>query len=294
MVAKKKNNFGKEKLSPLTAVLLAVLIAYVAIMCLMFLWAVMTSFKSPAGYHQDKVGFPTDPYFNYLYVFSVFEVTMSGVTHSMLRMLGNSLLYALGCSLAKATVTCVVAYLSARYAYKFSKVVYTIVIVSMVTPVVGSLPSELQMAMNLGLYNSIPGQWVMKCNFLGMYFLVFYEFFKSMPKSYTEAAEIDGASDWKILTSIAFPLVSFTFLSVVLIYFIEYWNDYQIPLAFMPDQPTLAYGMYFLANGAGVNELKKVPYIMTMAIMVLVPILVLFLCCHKRLLGNLNVGGIKG
>lgn len=292
-ITKKKDGLTRSRFSPLTVALLVVLLLYVLIMCGMFFWAVITSLKSPNGYYNDPIGVPSAISLNYGFVFRNFKIMVSGETHTMFNMVTNSLLYAVGCAFTKTLVTCVTAYLCARYSYKFSKVIYTVVIVSMIVPIVGSLPSELQMAHTLRLHNHIWGLWIMKMNFLGMYFLVFYEFFKAMPKSYTEAAEIDGASDMRILTTIGLPLVKFTFFSVMLIYFIEYWNDYQIPLVFMPEHPTLAYGMFYL-SGSGGGDLARTPYQMAMAIMVLVPILILFLCSHKRLLGNLNVGGIKG
>ena len=292
-IINKKDGLKRARFSPLTAALLAVLLLYVLIMVGMFFWAIITSLKSPNRYYEDPIGIPSAISLNYGFVFRNFKIMVSGQTHKMLDMVFNSLLYAVGGAFMKTLVTCVTAYLCARYTYKFSKVIYTVVIVSMIVPIVGSLPSELQMAHTLGIHNHIWGLWIMKMNFLGMYFLVFYEFFKALPKSYTEAAEIDGASDMRILLTIGLPLVKYTFLSVMLIYFIEYWNDYQVPLVFIPDHPTLAYGMFYL-SGSGGGDLARTPYQMSMAIMVLIPILILFLCSHKRLLGNLNVGGIKG
>lgn len=73
---------------------------------------------------------------------------------------------------------------------------HTTVLITMVIPVVGSLPAEIRMAQSLGLYDQIWGMWILKANFLGMYFLVFYNIFKALPASYTEAAKIDGAREY--------------------------------------------------------------------------------------------------
>ena len=72
-----------------------------------------------------------------------------------------------------------------------------------------------------------------------------------------------------------------------------YWNDYQTPLIYLPSHPTIALGMYRMSYIA-INELATIPMRMTAAVFMLVPTLALFACFHKRLLGNLTMGGIKG
>ena len=149
------------------------------------------------------------------------------------------------------------------------------------------------MAKALGLFDKFYGLWLMKANFLGLYFLVFHGIFKTLPMAYTEAAKIDGAGNLAVLLRIILPLVRNTFFTIMLINFIAFWNDYQTPLIYMPSYPTIALGMFYMASTTE-NGLSTVPMRMTGAMLMLIPILVLFLCFHKRLLGNLTVGGLKG
>ena len=181
----------------------------------------------------------------------------------------------------------------ARFPYKFSKIVHTTVIVVMIIPIVGALPAEIRMAMTLKLYDHVWGLWIMKANFLGLYFLVFYGVFKALPMAYTEAAKIDGAGNLGVLIRIVLPLVRNTFFTVMLINFITFWNDYQTPLIFMPSHPTVALGMFHMASTT-ISTLATIPMRMTGAMLLLVPILIVFLLTHKRLMGNLTMGGIKG
>ena len=122
---------------------------------------------------------------------------------------------------------------------------------------------------------------------------MFHGIFRTLPMAYTEAAKIDGAGNLSILVKIILPLVRNTFFTVMLINFIGFWNDYQTPLIYMPSYPTIALGMFYMASTTE-NGLSTVPMRMTGAMLMLIPILVLFLCFHKRLLGNLTVGGLKG
>lgn len=287
----------KTKFSPFTIVLLIVLAAYVLSMFTLIGWALITSFKSPNDFRTNAIGMPEKFVWNYTFVYTKFYVsvlTESGMeVVYMETMFVYSILYSLGCAFFQTLVPCITAYLCARFNYKFSKIVYTAVIVVMILPIVGSLPAELQMAKNTGLYDSIWGLWIMKANFLGMYFLVFYDGFKGLSMTYTEAAKIDGASNMHILLAIVLPLVKNIFFTVMLVNFIGFWNDYQVPLLYMPSYPTVAYGMYNMANTRE-NNLSSVPMRMTGAMLMFIPIFTLFLIFQKRLLGNLTVGSIKG
>ena len=88
-------------------------------------------------------------------------------------------------------------------------------------------------------------------------------------------------------------MVRNTLMTVILIKFIEFWNDYQTPLVYLPTHPVMAYGMYQMQNTT-TNGMNSVPMRMTGAMIMLIPIMIIFLLLQKRLLGNLMVGGIKG
>ena len=293
----KKNNEGKEKLSTITVVMLIFLVIYSLILIGLLLWAFMTSFKSNSEFRLNKIGLPKEWVWNYSFVFENFYVNVSTGSGQkpvyMGTMFINSFLYAFGCGFCHTLIPCITAYACARYNFKFSKVIYTTVIIAMILPIVGSLPNEIRMAKNLLLYDQIWGLWIMKSNFLGLYFLVFFGGFKSLPMAYTEAAKIDGAGNWSVLIRIVLPLVRNTFFTVMLINFITFWNDFQIPLVYLPSYPTIALGMHHMTTTTE-NGLSRVPMRMTGAMLMLIPIMVLFICFNKRLLGNLTVGGIKG
>lgn len=293
-----KETRKKSSLTLFTVILLVFLAIYVVTLVAPFLWALLTSLKEQRDFRLNIIGLPKEwAWANYPYVFENFSVLVD--TESGQKFVGMAeqflyaFLYSFGCAFTNTLVPCLTAYLCARFPYKLSKWVYTTVIVVMTLPIVGSLPAEVQMAKTLGLYDSVWGLWVMKANFLGMYFLMFYTVYKNMPMAYTEAACIDGAGNMSVLIRIILPLSRNTFFTVMLINFITFWNDYQTPLIYMPSKPTVAYGMFVIAN-ATTPGLSTIPMRMAGAMLMLIPILIVFLCFHKRLIGNLTVGGIKG
>lgn len=284
----------KSKLSPLTIVMLVVLVLYSAFLLAMLLWAVLTALKKPLRFLNNTVGLPNPWYFgNVPYVLKNSEIIKEQGVVPFYEIVWNSLLYSVGCSIINTLVTCIVAYLCARYDCKFSKFVYALVLVVMVIPVVGNQTSELQMSINLGLYDKMVGMLVMRASFLGIYFLVFYDMFKAVPMAFSEAAEIDGAGDFQIMVRIFFPIASNTFLTVLLINFIGYWNNYQVPMVYVPNHPTLAEYMFQISTFSK-YPFSKAPVQLAASLILLLPAVAIFLAMHKRLLGNLSIGGVKG
>jgi len=293
----KKRNYDR-RFSVFTIIVFVFLIAYIISLLIPILWGVMTSLKDKWEFRTNTFGLPKIWTFsNFIYAWQNFSVetrTNEGFyVTGMGRMYINSLLYAGGCAITSTIVPCTTAYLVAKFNFKFSKIVYATVIVTMVLPIVGSLPSQIEMAKLFGLYNQIFGLWIMTANFLGLYFLVFYASFKDVPDAFSEAAEIDGASDFRIYAQIMLPLIKTAVFTVMLLRFMSFWNDYQTPLVFMSAYPTIAYGV-FLFNFTTLNELSSVPMKLSGAMLLFVPILSIFLIFHKRLMGNVTVGGLKG
>ena len=293
----------KTRFTPLTIFLFLVLTCYVLFMLVMFAWVILTASKTYLGDYSSLmpdiipdniIGFPKE----FVLFQNISEINSGFSDFTLLQMAYNTVLYSVGCSLSKVIVTCVVAYLCARYDNWFSKIVYNVVFVTMIVPIVGNQAAEIQMAKELMLFNRIEGMWLMRANFLGMYFLVFHSVFKSMPKGYYEAAKIDGANDMQIMCRVAMPLIKYTFLSIFLIIFIEYWNDYLIPNLYLPDYKTLSLALYQQSQGqelkGNMTYLQQVPYVMATVLLVTMPVIILFCIFSKRLMGNLSVGGLKG
>ena len=279
---------------------LAVLIAYALILVLAFGLSIMNSFKDRLYYEAfDSFGLPNPWTFeNYEAALEYFYVGVGtaegGQRHVYIpEMVFNTILYAGGSAFFRTLSCCLMAYACARFSYKFCGWIYALVLVTMMLPIVGALPSEVQMLTMLGLWNTIPGTWLLSFNFLGMYFLVFHAAFKSIPKDYSEAAQIDGAGNYRIMLTIMLPLVKFTFFTIMLLQFINYWNEFQTALVYLPDYPTLSYGLYKFSF-VGKSQVSSQPHKLAGCMIVFVPIFVVFLCFHKRLIGNVSMGGIKG
>ena len=297
---KKIANKIKNNFSPLMIVIGFVLLLYTLMLISLLVWASYTSLKDVLDYSIDKVGIPSIKdlkFSNYLTVFKYFTAEDKTVrparTVFIWEMLANSLLYAVGSAFMQATIQFIMAYLAARFNFKFGKIVYGLVIVGMIIPIVGSQPSALAIAELLNLKDSIWGMWIMKSYFLGMYFLIFFETLKAFPKDFSEAAYIDGASNTRVMFQIIAPLTKTMYFTIVLLLFVQFWNDYTTPMLFMPNKPTLSYGLYRFVVENKIDEIAYDPYKMGACLMLLIPIIVIFTIFHDKLLSNVTLGGVK-
>ena len=298
--ANKKINFNKIKIkiSIFEIVCLIILLFYMFTLVISFGWGILNSFKGSFDYIENSLGIPKpfilNNYFDACEYFGVRVKAGAGIRYVQIpEQFLNTILYAVGGSLIQTLTCCIMAYATSKFNYKLSKIIYTIVIFTMILPIVGALPSEVQMLKNLGMYDTIIGTWVLKTNFLGIHYLVFYAAFKEIPKEFNEAAMIDGASNLDVMLYIMFPLVKFVFLTIIILKFIVDWNEFQIPLIYIPNHPTLSYGVYKFTISPN-NAVSDTPHKLAGCMLIFVPIFILFICLHKRLIGNVSMGGVKG
>ena len=296
-----KITFKKKEidLTPFAIISFVFLLAYTVSLMLPLIWSFFTSFKGRIDYRLNPIGLPKKWEFLYDDVLRQFRapITKNNITTEGGAGLGimivNSIWYAIGTSLVSTTVSFLVGYVVARFHFKFCNVIYTVVILQMIIPTVGTLPSEIAIAQGLGLYNTIYGMLFMKSYVTGLYFLSFYASLRVIPKDYEEAAYLDGAGNFRVMLNIMLPMASGVFGTIFLLNFIGFWNDYQTPMVYMPGYPTLAYGLYYLCNVPRNDIDSSVPMQLAGCMLMAIPLLMLFMACHKKLLGNVSLGGLK-
>ncbi len=295
---------NKLKSNWIFSIAFLILALYSLFLLLMLVWVLMTSIKDPSmdwgGLGNNKWGLPAKVYMeNYLTLIRGYAGPddMVGTGYDLGFTYFNSFLYAIGCGLFSTAVPCITAYVVARFGkkYRFLNIYTQIVIICMIIPIVGSTPSELNIARKLGIYGHIWGIWLMKGYFLGTYFLIFLATYKGMPDGYAEAAKIDGAGNFTVFFRIYFPLTVKIFATILLIKSIEYWNDYQTPLYYLEDKTkhTLALFQYNLMAGNQTDTMGNTPIRMTMTMFLVLPLLIIFIFLNKYIMGNLSLGGLK-
>ncbi|MFN8378601.1 MAG: ABC transporter permease subunit [Anaerolineae bacterium] len=121
-------------------------------------------------------------------------------------------------------------------------------------------------------------------------------FFDTIPKEIEEAARIDGAGRLQTFFVVMIPLALPAFAIVILFSFMNGWTEFILSWIFMVGQTqnyTLAMGLATMTGGTNTPP-PDMQRFAAMAILISVPILVLFFAFQKWMVGGLSVGGVKG
>ena len=145
----------------------------------------------------------------------------------------------------------------------------------------------------LGLVNNLPGLSVIYIAInapLAIFLLRSYML--QLPADFEDAARIDGANEWKIFTQIIIPLSWPGFLTVGLVVALSVWNEFLLATVFLTDQSkfTVVTSYYNFTSRFS----RDWGLTSAAAMMMIVPIIVIFLGLQRRFVEGLTQGGLKG
>ena len=293
----------KNKFAVFDCILLAVLSLYTLFFLLLLIWGFFTALKpSDFSILDNIVGLPEGSIFEWKWdnfatalqkMRAPYRLENGDAGYYELDMLFlNTLMYAGGNAFLHTIVPCTVAYLCVKYPCGFSKLVHSLVLFTMMLPIVGSAPSMIQVLHSLNLYNTWWGNFAQNFTFLGLYYLVLHGIIQGLNKELWEAAEMDGANQWAIYIGIILPILINTLSLVFMLNFINFWNEYQVALLYLPGYPTLSVAIYLLSLDQQ-PFFSWLPGRLASFIMFIIPILILFLIFKDKIMGNIAIGGVK-
>jgi multiple sugar transport system permease protein len=188
---------------------------------------------------------------------------------------------------------------SALVAYGFSRIewrgrdnLFLLLLATMMIPFPVVMVPVYTLFRELGWIGSFKPLWVP--SFLAGAFNVFLlrQFFLSIPKDLSEAARMDGCSEFRIFWQIILPLAKPALLTVALFQFMATWNDFLGPLIFLvrQDQFTLALGLQNFQSMQGGTAWH---YLMAASTLVVLPVLFLFFLTQRTFIRGISTTGLK-
>ena len=257
-----------------------------------FVWISYNSLKLD-GYYEfmlDPWGLPSDPISGFKNYSGVFKMRVAGLT--FLTMLYNSIEYSFVLTALSIWFPTAIAYTMVMYRFKLRPIYYGIFSFNIAVNIIGGQASMIRLLSDLGLYGTYYGIYLFGIPGFGSTTLVVMAFFNNMEWAYGESAMIDGAGHWRIFLSIYLPMAVPIMVTIGVLAFIGYWNDYANILIYAKSRPNLAYGV----NMVNTTLTQKGQYPQAFAYMMLsvLPGIILFLCFQKVILKNFNMGGLKG
>lgn len=191
--------------------------------------------------------------------------------------------------LFQLTVAALASYGFARYRGRIREIIFFLYIILMLMPYQVTLVPNYLVSNWLNILDT---RWAIWLPGIFSPFAVFLltKFMRRIPTSVVEAAQIDGAGEWKIFRYICLPLCKGAIASVAILVFIDYWNMVEQPLILLSDDEMHPLSVFLSKINAG-----EIGLAFAVATIYMVPTLLVFLYGEEYLIDGITYqGGIKG
>ena len=268
-------------------VVYGLLIFWAIIVLFPFYWMVLTSLKSYASYNAEYIPkfYTLNPTLeNYRQAFSAVPLA---------RYFSNTVIFTIVTTFMMIIVTVLSAFAFSRLEFKGKNLLFTAFLSLMMIPNELVVITNFVTITNLDLRNSFTGLILPSVTSV-FYIYLLKENFEQIPDELYKAAKVDGTSDFKYLWKVMIPICKPTIITIIILKVIECWNSYVWPRLITDDE------MYFLVSN-GIQTIREsgfgrenIPAMMAAVVVISVPLIIIFLAFHKKIMEGVSRGGTKG
>lgn len=185
-----------------------------------------------------------------------------------------------------------VAYAFARLKWPGRDAFFSLTLATMMIPFPILMVPTFGLFRELGWVGTFKPLWVPA--WFGSAFSIFLlrQFFRTIPMELSEAAIIDGCSEFRTFTDVILPLAKPALAVVALFTFMGSWNDFLGPLIYLTDQKsfTLSVGLQFFQSQHGGTQWNL---LMAAALIVIAPVMIVFFFAQRVFIQGIATTGIK-
>lgn len=252
-----------------------------------FYWMLLTSVKSYSAYNSEYIPklFTLSPTLqNYVDAFTAVPLA---------RYFANTVVFTVVTTAVMMAVTILAAFAFARMNFRGKNLAFTFFLSLMMIPNELVIITNFVTITNLELRNTFLGLILPSVTSV-FYIYLLKENFEQVPDQLYYAAKVDGTSDLKYLVKVLMPICRPTLITIAILKVIECWNAYVWPRLITDDEA------YFLVSN-GIQEIREngfgrenIPAMMAAVVVISVPLILLFLLFHKKIMAGVARGGTKG
>ena len=270
-----------------TIVIFGLLIIWGIIVLFPFYWMLLTSVKSYAAYNAEYIPqfFTLTPTLeNYIQAFTAVPLA---------RYFVNTIIFTVVTTALMMIVVVFSAFAFSRLEFKGKDLVFTLFLSLMMIPNELVIITNFVTITNAGLRNTYLGLILPSVTSI-FYIYLLKENFEQIPEELYKAAKVDGTSDFKYLWKVMIPICRPTIVTVLILKVIECWNAYVWPSLSTDDEN------YFLVSN-GIQTIREsgfgrenIPAMMAAVVVISIPLIIIFLIFHKKIMEGVSRGGTKG
>lgn len=212
-------------------------------------------------------------------------------TVPLLKFIANSFIVSICVTVGQVITASLAAYAFAFYDFKGKKLLFLMVLSTMMMPTETTVISNFLTVSSWGWNDSLK---VLIVPFLTSAMGVFLmrQFYLTIPKEIREASKIDGCGNLKFLFKILIPISKPAIASLSIYVFINTWNQYLWPLLTINNgnNRTVQIGISMLQYSEG----SSYSVVLAGAILILIPSILIFILGQKQLVKGMTAGAVKG
>lgn len=264
----------------------ALLVVWSIIVIVPFLWTLMSSFKTTPEILSSPLALPKKWTFdNYVSAW-----TDAGVGRYLL----NSVIVVGVALILVMLLGAMCSYVLARFRFPGNRFIYNAMIVSLTFPLFLAIVPLFFILRNVGLLNTLTGLILTYVAF-ALPFTVFFlhAFFSTLPDDIYDAAQIDGAGEWRTFFQVMLPMARPGMASVAIFNFLGLWNQFLLPIVLNTneDNYVLTQGMAVFASRAGYAV--DFGALFAAVVMTVLPVLIVYVIFQRRLEGSVSHGALR-
>lgn len=283
----KMEQSARTRRKVLSAVTYVLLVFWAVIVLFPFYWMILTSVKSYSAYNSEYIPkfFTLSPTLqNYADAFTAVPLG---------RYFVNTIIFTVLTTAIMLVVITLAAFAFARLEFRGKNMAFVLFLSLMMIPNELVIITNFVTITNLGMRNSFQGLILPSITSV-FYIYLLKENFEQIPDSLYYAAKVDGTSDLKYLLKVMVPISKPTLITVTILKVIECWNSYVWPRLITDDE-----NYYLVSNG--IQEIREngfgrenIPAMMAAVVVISLPLILLFLLFHKKIMAGVSRGGTKG
>jgi multiple sugar transport system permease protein len=251
-----------------------------------FVWMVVSSLKRDIDVFRMPIRWIPDPL-----SWNSYTEIWTG-PHPFPRFVANSLIVAIARVAGELFTASLAAYAFARMRFKGRDLLFLLYVSTLIIPHQMLLVPRFILYRQLHIFDTLwalilPGIFTVFGTFL------LRQFFLTIPEDLSDAARLDGASEFQIYRQIILPLSRPALASLAILAFVWSWNDYETPLVMLTTESrfTIPLGLTrYMDEGGGFSP----SLIMAGAVSSVVPVLIVFLILQRQFIAALARSGMKG
>jgi len=251
-----------------------------------FYYAIVTSFTT--GTDLFKIN-----YWPRVFSWANYETVMGG--RNFVRSIWNSIFIATTTVVFALFLAVTASYALARVRFRGRGLLLMMILAVSMFPQIAVLAGLFELVRFLGIFNT-PYAMILSYVIFTLPFTVWVltTFMRDLPVEIEEAAIVDGATPWIIITKVFLPLLWPALVTTGLLAFIGAWNEFLFALTFTSSETTRTVPVAIgLLSGASQQEIPWGP-IMAASVIVTVPLVILVLIFQRKIVAGLTAGGVKG